>query len=161
MSTQIRSTFVEKLKELREIRMVSPIFLLFFFQEVHSYETTTLAPEPTSSEWRSSTSTAATTTASSLYCGADKCDRHAIFIYDLEQKVNNLTRGFEILQNQNQQLQNDTRDLRSEIEILKDDNEDLNRENKMIKGDLKILKEENSKLKSDNEVLKDVKELQG
>ena len=116
----------------------------------------------TTSGWRSSTSTAATTITSSLYCGADKCDRHAIFIYDLEQKVNNLTRGFEILQNQNQQLQEDTSDLRSEVEILKDDNEDLNRENRIIKEDLEILKEENSKLKMDYEVLQEnVKELQG
>ena len=45
------------------------------------------------------------------------CDRHAMFIYDLERKVNNLTRGFEILENV-------TNDLRSEVEILKDDNED-------------------------------------
>merc|ERR1712064_226717 len=64
-------------------------------------------------------------------------------------------------ENQNQQLQNATHDLRTELDVLKDDNEALNRENKMIKEDLQVLKEENNRLKIDNEVLQDdVKELQ-
>ena len=152
--------------------MVSPIFLFIFYQEVHSWEKTTrpaweMGPTPTAMAITTTytygpATTGPTTTASSLYCDADKCDRHTILIYDLKQKVNFLTQGFEILQNQNQQLQNDTRDLRSELDVLKDDNEDLNRENKMIKEDLQVLKEENVKLKIDNEVLQeDVKELQG
>ena len=118
--------------------MIFHIFLLIFYQEVRSdeqirdYWTTTsgspIAPSTIS------TTTAATTTTSSLYCGADKCDRHSILIYDLEQKF--------------KQLQNDTDDLRSEVEILKVDNE--------------VLKEQNEKLKNENEVLrKDVKQLQG
>ena len=102
------------------------IILLIFCQEVHSDERTGLefsTPEASTI----STTTAGTTTTSSLYCGADKCDRHSILIYDLEQKF--------------KQLQNDTRDLRSEVEILK---------------------EENSQLKAQNEVLEEnVKELQG
>ena len=134
--------------------MMSPIFLLLFYQEVHSRDQITIpvtSAKPT-----------ATTTASALYCDADKCDRHAVLIYDLEQKVNFLTQGFEILENQNQQLQNATHDLRTELDVLKDDNEALNRENKMIKEDLQVLKEENNRLKIDNEVLQDdVKELQG
>ena len=135
--------------------MLFHIFLLVFCQEVHSDEHyTTASSQPTNSPTTSSPMTATTassiptTTAASLYCEADKCDRHSILIYDLEQKF--------------KQLQNDTRDLRSEIEILKEDNEDLNRENKMIKEDLKVLKEENDKLKNENENLRgDVKELQG
>ena len=140
--------------------------MLIFCQEVRSderirdYPTTgsPIAPISTSSYpiyTTAATTTAATTTTSSLYCGADKCDRHSILIYDLEQKF--------------KQLQNDTSDLRSEVEILKADNEDLNRENKIIKEDLKdlelevqVLKEENDKLKNENEGLKeDVKQLQG
>ena len=119
--------------------MVSPIFLLIFYQEVHSWEETTITSTITSGPTTTAKTTGPATTASSMYCGANKCDRHAVLIYDLEQKVNFLTQGFEILQNQNQQLQNDTRDLRSELDILKDDNEDLNRENKMIKEDLEVL----------------------
>ena len=145
---------------------MSPIFLLIFYQEAHSWEWTTTRPVWETDSTPTATTTAKTTgpatTASSMYCGANKCDRHAVLIYDLEQKVNFLTQGFEILQNQNQLLQNDTRDLRSELDVLKDDNEDLNRENKMIKEDLEVLKEENNRLKIDNEVLQeDVKELQG
>ena len=117
--------------------MLFHIFLLSFCQEVHS-------DERTGSYWTTESpvgSSASTTTAASLYCGADKCDRHSILIYDLEQKF--------------KQLQNDTQDLRNEVEILREDNEDLNRENKQIKEDLQVLKEENDKLKND------VKELQG
>jgi len=135
--------------------MIFHIFLLIFCQEVRSDEPSTIPIEPISTSRTITTTTAATTTTSSLYCGADKCDRHSILIYDLEQKF--------------KQLQNDTSDLRSEVEILKEDNEDLNRENKMIKEDLKdlelevqVLKEENDKLKNENEGLKeDVKQLQG
>ena len=125
--------------------MIFHIFLLIFCQEVRSderirdYPTTgsPIAPISTSSYpiyTTAATTTAATTTTSSLYCGADKCDRHSILIYDLEQKF--------------KQLQNDTSDLRNEVEILKKDNE--------------VLKEQNEKLKNENEVLKeDVKQLQG
>ena len=122
-----------------------PIILLIFCQEVYSDERTGLefsTPEASTI----STTTAGTTTTSSLYCGADKCDRHSILIYDLEQKF--------------KQLQNDTRDLRSEIEIVKEDNEDLNRENKMIKEDLQVLKEENDKLKNDVQQLQGLSEAQ-
>ena len=79
------------------------IILLIFCQEVHSDERTGLeysTPEASSI----STTTAGTTTTSSLYCGADKCDRHSILIYDLEQKFKNLTRGFEILKQENSEL---------------------------------------------------------
>ena len=116
--------------------MIFHIFLLIFCQEVRSDEWTTGSPiAPISSAPSTiTTTTADTTTTSSLYCGADKCDRHSILIYDLEQKF--------------KQLQNDTDDLRSEVEILKVDNE--------------VLKEQNEKLKNENEVLrKDVKQLQG
>ena len=122
------------------------LFLLSFLilcKEVYS-------DERTGSYWTTDSpvaSSASTTTAASLYCGADKCDRHSILIYDLEQKF--------------KQLQNDTQDLRSEVEILREDNEDLNRENKLIKEDLQSLKEENDKLKYENELLKeDAKQLQ-
>ena len=117
--------------------MLLLIFLLSFCQQVHS-------DERTGSYWTTESpiaSSASTTTAASLYCGADKCDRHSILIYDLEQKF--------------KQLQNDTQDLRSEVEILREDNEDLNRENKLIKEDLQVLKDENERLKND------VQELQG
>ena len=114
--------------------MIFHIFLLIFCQEVRSDEPSTIPIEPISTSRTITTTTAATTTTSSLYCGADKCDRHSILIYDLEQKF--------------KQLQNDTSDLRNEVEILKKDNE--------------VLKEENEKLKNENEVLKeDVKQLQG
>ena len=129
------------------MRVLFSIFLLIFGQVVHS-------DERTESYWTTNSpvaSNAPTTTAASLYCGADKCDRHSILIYDLEQK-------FKLLE---QKFQNETSDLRSEVEILKEDNEDLNRENKMIKEDVGVLKEENDKLKNENEVLKeDVKQLQ-
>ena len=106
--------------------MPFPIFLLFFCQEVRSDGGYTTISSPIASI-ASTTTASSTTTTSSLYCGADKCDRHSILIYDLEQKF--------------KQLQNDTRDLRSEVEILK---------------------EENSQLKAQNEVLEEnVKELQG
>ena len=123
--------------------MIFHIFLLIFCQEVRSDEWTTGSPiAPISSAPSTiTTTTADTTTTSSLYCGADKCDRHSILIYDLEQKF--------------KQLQNDTSDLRSELEILKEDNEDLNRENKLMKEELLVLKEENDKLKND------VQQLQG
>ena len=137
------------------MQMLFALSLLIFCQEVHS-------DERTGSYWTTDSpvaSSASTTTAASLYCDADKCDRHSILIYDLEQKF--------------KQLQNDTLvitgDLRGEVEILKEDNEDLNRENKMMKEDLRglelevqALKEENGKLKIENEVLKeDVNQLQG
>ena len=103
MCTPIR---VKHFLPVSEMRMFS-IILLIFCQEVHSDERTGLeysTPEASSI----STTTAGTTTTSSLYCGADKCDRHSILIYDLEQKF--------------KQLQNDTDDLRSEVEILKEEN---------------------------------------
>ena len=129
------------------MRMASSTFLFFLCGEICcQVENTTITwpAETTTSAatWPSETTTTASveTTISSLYCAADKCDRHSLFIYDLEQKVNNLTRGFEILQNQ--------------VEILTDDNE-------RITSDLEVLEEENLELKRENEILREnVKELQ-
>ena len=105
--------------------MVSSAFLLFLCREVCcQVENTTITwpAETTTSAatWPSETTTTASveTTISSLYCAADKCDRHSLFIYDLEQKVNNLTRGFEILKQENSQL-------KAENQVLKEDVKEL------------------------------------
>ena len=103
--------------------MFSPTFLLFLCREIccQVEETTITWPVETIT----STTAAAETTTSSLYCAADKCDRHSIFIYDLEQKVNNLTRGFEILQNKVVVLEDENLKLKAENEVLKDDVKEL------------------------------------
>ena len=112
--------------------MVSSAFLLFLCREVCcQVENTTITwpAETTTSAatWPSETTTTASveTTISSLYCAADKCDRHSLFIYDLEQKVNNLTRGFEILQNKVVVLEDENLKLKAENEVLKDDVKEL------------------------------------
>ena len=101
--------------------MVSSAFLLFLCREICcQVENTTIT-------WPSETTTTSSveTTTSSLYCAADKCDRHSLFIYDLEQKVNNLTRGFEILQNKVVVLEDENLKLKAENEVLKDDVKEL------------------------------------
>ena len=94
--------------------MASSTFLFFLCGEICcQVENTTIT-------WPSETTTTSSveTTTSSLYCAADKCDRHSLFIYDLEQKVNNLTRGFEILKQENSQL-------KAENQVLKEDVKEL------------------------------------
>ena len=94
--------------------MLSPTFLLVFYREIRCQiaDNTTLPLVSTTP-----TTTVATTT-SSLYCAADKCDRHSLFIYDLEQKVNNLTRGFEILREENSQLKAENEALKEDVKEL-------------------------------------------
>ena len=103
--------------------MLSPVFLLFFCREIHcqAVDENTTSPMATAIP----TTTAATTTTSYLYCAADKCDRHSLFIYDLEQKVNNLTRGFEILHNHVEKLEEENLQLKTENEVLREDVKEL------------------------------------
>ena len=63
--------------------------------------------------------TAETTTAP--YCGIDTCQNLALLILDLEQKFNNLTHGFAILQNQNEELKIENQEIKAENEALRED----------------------------------------
>ena len=78
---------------------------------------TNTATEPLSTV--ESTTSAATTAAP--YCDIDTCQKFAILILDLEQKVNNLTHGFGILQNQNEELRIENQEIKAENAALRED----------------------------------------
>ena len=111
-----------KVKETRLVtRVMIWIFFSFFVLAPCSAQTTgyaTSAPPITAGP------TAATTTAAP-YCDAEKCERHSILILDLEQKVNDLTKGFEILQTQNDELKSENEEIKAELGELKTENKDL------------------------------------
>ena len=66
-----------------------------------------------------------TTTAAPLYCDAEKCEQHGVLIRDLEQKVNDLVAGFEILQSQNDELQSNNEAIMAELLEVKTENDAL------------------------------------
>ena len=66
-----------------------------------------------------------TTTATPLYCDAEKCEQHSVLIKDLEQKVNDLVAGFEILQSQNDELQSNNEAIMAELLEVKTENDAL------------------------------------
>ena len=63
-----------------------------------------------------------TTTAVPLYCDAEKCEQHGVLIRDLEQKLNDLVAGFEILQSQNEELQSNNEVIMAELLQVKTEN---------------------------------------
>ena len=116
-----------KVKETRLVtRVMISIFFSFFVLAPCSAQITgytTLAP-PITDGPTAATTTAATTTAAP-YCDAEKCERHSVLILDLEQKVNDLAKGFETLQTQNDELKSENEEIKAEIGELKTENNDL------------------------------------
>ena len=66
-----------------------------------------------------------TTTAASQYCEAWKCEQHSDYIRILEQRVNDLAKGFQFLQTQNDELKSENGEIKAEIGELKAENKDL------------------------------------
>ena len=75
-----------------------------------------------------------TTTAAPLYCDAEKCEQHGILIRDLEQKVNDLVAGFEILQSQNDELQSKNEVIMAELLEVKTENDALRGDVSYLQG---------------------------
>jgi len=80
---------------------------------------------PCSAQTTGYATSASQTTTASPYCDAQKCERHSVLIFDLEQKVNDLAKGFEILQTQNDELKSKNDEIKTEIGELKTENKDL------------------------------------
>ena len=85
-------------------------------------ETTTAA---TTRETTTIESTTNEFTTTAPYCGADTCQNLAMLILDLEKKVNNLTYGFGILQNQNEELKIENQEIKAENKALREDVSEL------------------------------------
>ena len=79
------------------------------------------------------------TTTAAPYCDADKCERHGVLIWDLEQKVNDLLQGFEILKTQNEELKSDNEQLKSDNEEIKTELVEVKTENKALRDDVSYL----------------------
>ena len=75
-----------------------------------------------------------TTTAAPLYCDAEKCEQHDVLIRDLEQKVNDLVAGFEILQGQNDELQSKNEVIMAELLEVKTENDALRDDVSYLQG---------------------------
>ena len=79
------------------------------------------------------------TTTAAPYCDAEKCDRHGVLIWDLEQKVNDLLEGFEILKSQNEELKTDNEELKSDNEVIRAELVEVQTENKALRHDVSYL----------------------
>ena len=104
---------------VKETRLVTRVMIWIFFSffvvspcsaQTNGYETLTTGYE---------------TTTAAPYCDAHKCEIHSALILDLEQKVNDLAKGFEILQTQNDELKSENGEIKTEIGELKTENKDL------------------------------------
>ena len=111
---------------VKETRLVTRVMIWIFFSffvvspcsaQTNGYETLTTGYE--------TYTTAADITTAAPYCDAQKCEIHSALILDLEQKVNDLAKGFEILQTQNDELKSENGEIKTEIGELKTENKDL------------------------------------
>ena len=64
----------------------------------------------------------AETTTAAPYCDAEKCERHGVIIRDLEQKVNDLLIGFEVLNIQNEELKSDNEEIKAKLKDVQIEN---------------------------------------
>ena len=110
------------------------LFLFFVIAVCFAQYSTTLGYETL-------TTPAATpgTTTAAPYCDAEKCDRHGVLIWDLEQKVNDLLEGFEILKSQNEELKTDNEELKSDNEVIRVELVEVQAENKVLRDDVSYL----------------------
>ena len=103
--------------KVKETRLVTRVMIWIFF----SY----FVVSPCSAQTTGYPTAPPQTTTASPYCDAQKCERHSVLILDLEQKVNDLAEGFEILQTQNDELKSENDEIKAEISELKTENKDL------------------------------------
>ena len=115
-----------KVKETRLVtRVMIWIFFSYFVVSPCSAQTTGYPTAPPQTTAPPLTTGPPQTTTASPYCDAQKCERHSVLILDLEQKVNDLAEGFEILQTQNDELKSENDEIKAEISELKTENKDL------------------------------------
>ena len=117
----------------KEMPLVSfKLFLFFVVAVCFAQYSTTLGYETTPAA-------SPDTTTAAPYCDAEKCDRHGVLIWDLEQKVNDLLEGFEILKSQNEELKSDNEGLKSENEEIRAELVELQTENEALRDDVSYL----------------------
>ena len=124
------AVFKSKPKEMSFVSF--QLFLFFVIAVCFAQYSTTLGYATTPA------ATPGTTTAAP-YCDAEKCDRHGVLIWDLEQKVNDLLEGFELLKSQNEELKTDNEELKTDNEVIRVELVEVQAENKALRDDVSYL----------------------